>query len=223
MRVVIADDSLLIREGTARLLADNGYEVVATVGDANELARAVDEHRPEVAVVDIRMPPTHTREGLTAAIAIHARRPAVGVLLLSQYVQPDYALALLQTSEHGVGYLLKERILDIRQLTDALDRIAQGESVIDPELTTMLLRTASSTTGLDDLTAREREVLELMAEGLSDRGIGQRLHLADRTVETHVSHILQKLGITRSTATNRRVHAVLAYLQTPTRAGDSRQ
>jgi DNA-binding NarL/FixJ family response regulator len=217
MRLVIADDSVLIREGTARLLTDSGFTVLATARDGAELTYAVRLHEPDVAIIDIRMPPTHTDEGLTAAIDIHTRHPCVGVLLLSQYIQPDYALALLDSSERGVGYLLKDRILDTRQLTDALRRISQGESVIDPQLTTRLLQHAALTHRVAELTPREHEVLALMAEGLSDHGIAARLHLTDRTVETHISHIMRKLDLRKGATTNRRVHAVLTYLQaTPT-------
>ena len=213
MRVVIADDAVLLRQGVVRLLAEGGIEVVGEASDAGELLRLVGAHRPDVAIVDIRMPPSHTDEGLVAAQVIRRRRPETGVLVLSQYVDAAYALRLVDGEQSRCGYLLKDRILDARELVSAVQRVDEGEVVVDPGLVDELLRRRREESALDDLTEREREVLGLMAEGLTDRGIAERLWLTPRTVETHVRHILQKLGIPADTAVNRRVHAVLVYLR----------
>ena len=213
MRIVIAEDSLLLREGVARLLVDEGFDVVSKVDSADELLRCVEAESPDVAVVDIRMPPTHTDEGLVAAETIRRRWPHVGVLVLSQYVESEYALRLLEGSEERCGYLLKDRVLDVGQLTDAVRRVSDGGVVVDSELVARLVDRSRPASPLDDLTSREREVLALMAEGLTDRGIGRRLFVAPKTVETHIRHIFAKLGLPETAADNKRVHAVLTYLR----------
>ena len=213
MRVVLADDAALLREGLARVLTEAGVEVAAQLGTASELLEAVEMLTPDVAVVDIRMPPTHTDEGLIAAGEIRRRFPSVGVLLLSQYVEPQYALTLLEGGIERTGYLLKERVLDVGDFTMALHRVADGETVVDPALVSQLLDRARAQSPLDQLTPREREVLSLMAEGLTDRGISERLFVTPNTVETHVRHIIGKLALPASPSDNRRVHAVLAYLR----------
>jgi serine/threonine-protein kinase len=213
VRVVIADDAALLRQGLTRLLEDAEIEVVGAAGDARGLLELVERHRPDVAIVDIRMPPSHTDEGLVAAESIRERVPGTGVLVLSQYVEAAYALRLVDGEQSRCGYLLKDRVLDADELVAAVRRVAEGEVVVDPILVDELLARRRSEGPLDALTAREREVLALMAEGLTDRGIAARLWLTPRTVETHVRHILQKLGIPADTAVNRRVHAVLAYLR----------
>ena len=214
MRLVIADDEMLMREGLARLLADAGFDVVGRAQDGAELLRAVRLTEPDVAIVDIKMPPTHTEEGLVAAREIRADYPAVGVLVLSHYLESVYAMRLLEEHPERVGYLLKERVSDIAVLADALRRIAEGECVLDPTIVTRLLRRPREESALDDLTDREREVLALMAEGHSNDGICRKLFLSPKTVETHVRHILLKLGIGAATDYHRRVLAVLAYLRT---------
>ena len=213
MRVALADDAAVLREGLARLLADTGIEVTAQAGTADELLVAVDELQPDVAMVDIRMPPTWSDEGLALAAEIHHRYPEVGVLVLSQYVEPEYALRLLEEESEHTGYLLKERVLNIQDLVAALERVAAGETVVDPALVSQLLGRTREHNPIDELTPREREVLSLMAEGLTDRGIAERLYLTQNTVETHSRHILAKLGLPATPADNRRVHAVLAYLR----------
>ena len=215
MRVALADDAVVLREGLARVLADAGIDVVAQIGDAEHLLKAVEELQPDVAVVDIRMPPTWSNEGLEVAEEVRRRFPQVGVLLLSQYVEAEYALRLLQPGSGGIGYLLKERVLDVEDLTAALERVAAGETVVDPALVGQLLDRSRLGSPLDQLTEREREVLSLMAEGLTDRGIAQRLYVTTNTVETHIRHIIGKLGVPASPADNRRVHAVLTYLRSP--------
>jgi DNA-binding NarL/FixJ family response regulator len=209
VRVVLADDSVLLREGLARVLRERGIDVVAEVGNAAELVDAVATTDVDVAVIDIRMPPTGTDEGLVAARELRALRPDVGVLVLSQYVEPEYALRLLDGDERHSGYLLKDSVIHIDQFLDAIHRVDEGGSVVDPELVAHLLRHDP----LTELTARERDVLALMAEGLTDRGIAARLFLTTKTVETHVRRIFRKLDLPRGTAANRRVHAVLAYLR----------
>ena len=213
MRVVVADDSVLLREGVARLLADERIEVVGKTGSASELLERVEAEEPDVAVVDIRMPPTHTDEGLAAAEAIRRRWPRVGVLVLSQYVETEYALRLLDGGEERCGYLLKDRVLDSGQLAEAVRRIGGGGVVVDPELVARLVGKSRTQSPLEELTPREREVLALMAEGLTDRGISERLFVAPKTVETHIRHIFTKLGLPESAADNKRVHAVLTYLR----------
>jgi DNA-binding NarL/FixJ family response regulator len=213
MRVVIADDAALLREGMARLLAEAGLEVGGEAGDAAELLALVEREQPDVAIVDIRMPPSHTDEGLVAAAAIRRRFPDVGVLVLSQYVEPGYAMQLVDGGGGGCGYLLKDRIMHASELVAAVERVAAGETVVDPELVQQLLARRRSPHPLDTLSEREREVLGLVAEGLTDRGIAERLWLTPRTVETHVRHILMKLDLPAGASNNRRVQAVLAYLR----------
>jgi DNA-binding NarL/FixJ family response regulator len=214
MRVVLADDSLLVREGLKRLLTEAAIEVCGEAGDAEALAAVVDRAQPDVVIVDIRMPPTHNDEGLRAAAAIRARHPEVAVLVLSQYVDADYALTLLgQGGAAASGYLLKDRITRGTDLVDGLRRLAAGETVVDPLLVEQLLERPRHESPIEELTERERHVLSLMAEGLTDRGIAERLWLSPKTVESHVRHILQKLGLPEDRSRNRRVEAVLAYLR----------
>ena len=213
MRVVIADDTALLRQGIARLLVEAGLEVSGEAEDASRLLELVEAERPDVAIVDIRMPPGQADEGLVAAATIRERFPGVGVLVLSQYVEPAFALRLLEGSEGGCGYLLKDRVLNARELVSAVERVAAGEIVVDSELVDQLLSRRRVDNPLDELTEREREVLALVAEGLTDRGIAERLWLTPRTVETHIRHILRKLDLPSGTSNNRRVHAVLAYLR----------
>jgi DNA-binding NarL/FixJ family response regulator len=210
---VIADDSILLREGIARLLAEAGFEVVGQAGDVDELLHEVAEKEPDVAIVDIRMPPTHTDEGLRAARELRSRYPSLGVLVLSQYVRPSYAFELLADDARGVGYLLKDRVSDLRELADAVQRVGEGGSVLDPSVVSQLVgRRRQGHDPIDDLTERERQVLALMAEGRSNRAIAERLFITERTVEKHVKSILGKLRITGSPDDHRRVLAVLAYL-----------
>lgn len=213
MRVVIADDETLLREGLERLLTDAGFSVVGKVGTADELRRKVEVARPDVAIVDIKMPPTHTDEGLVAAQEIRESHPEIGVLVLSHYLDSRYAMQLLEQHPGGVGYLLKERVSDLAVLTDALGRLAEGECVVDPTIVSRVLGRARPASRLDDLTEREREVLSLMAEGRSNRGICARLYLSPKTVEAHVRHIFMKLGVEQSADDHRRVLAVLTYLR----------
>ena len=213
MRVVIADDAALLRDGLARLLADAGVEVCGVASDGEELVRLVERERPDVALVDIRMPPTHSDEGLVAAAEIRARTPEVGVLVLSQYVEASYALRLLESRESRSGYLLKERVTDASELVAAIERVAAGETVVDRQLVDSLLQRQRRHDPLATLTPREREVLALVAEGLTDKAIAQRLWLTPKTVETHVRHILRKLELPAGDAGNRRVQAVLAFLR----------
>jgi DNA-binding NarL/FixJ family response regulator len=211
--VVIADDSVLLREGVSRLLAEAGFEVVGQAGDADELLREVTEKRPDVAIVDIRMPPTHTDEGLQAARELRTRFPSLGVLVLSQYVRPSYAVELLADDARGIGYLLKDRVSDLDELSDAVRRVGDGGSVLDPSVVSQLVgRQRHGHDPLDDLSEREREVLALMAEGRTNHAIGERLFITDRTVEKHVKSILMKLRIPASADDHRRVLAVVAYL-----------
>ncbi|MGW4898686.1 LuxR C-terminal-related transcriptional regulator [Kitasatospora sp. NPDC004240] len=212
MRIVIADDTPLIRDGLDMLLRAAGVEVVAVVSDGEQLLRAVAEHRPQAALVDIRMPPTYTDEGITAARRIVAEHPGVGVLLLSLHLDPDFALELLTTGHGRIGYLLKERLLDTAQLVDALERVAAGWAVLDPAITDQLVNRQKRSGPVDSLTERERQVLALMAEGLTNPAIGERLQLSPKTVETHVANILGRLGIPATGTGHRRVQAVLAYL-----------
>ncbi len=213
MRVVIADDSLLLREGVSRLLVEAGFEVVGQAGDADELLREVAEKQPDVAIVDIRMPPTHTDEGLRAARQLRSRYPVLGVIVLSQYVRPSYAFELLADDARGVGYLLKDRVSDLHDLSDAVERVGKGGSVLDPSVVAQLVgRRRQGHDPIDDLSDREREVLALMAEGRSNRAIAERLVITERTVEKHVRSILAKLRIPASQEDHRRVLAVLAYL-----------
>ncbi len=213
MQVVIADDAPLIREGVARLLAENGVDVVDQVGDADAVLKSVRELRPDVALVDIRMPPTHTDEGLRAAREIHSRYPETAVLVLSQHLEPDYALQLVEEKPEGVGYLMKERVGRVEQLLDALRRVAAGECVVDRAVVDELLARRRRLDPIEELTSREREVLALMAEGRSNQGICRALWLSPKTVETHVRGAFAKLGIEAAPEDNRRVLAVLAYLR----------
>lgn len=213
MRVVIADDEVLLREGIARLLTENGFDVVGTAGTADEMLRWVDLRRPDVALVDIRMPPTHTDEGLQLADEIRRRFPEVGVLVLSHHLESRYAMRLLKEHPERAGYLLKERISSIAVLADALSRIAEGECVLDPTIVGRLMRRRREAGPLDQLSERERQVLALLAEGRSNQGIGNALYLSPKTVETHVGQIMAKLGIEEAPDYHRRVLAVLAYLR----------
>ncbi|MCI3245659.1 response regulator transcription factor [Streptomyces spinosisporus] len=212
MRVVIAEDAAVLRELLALMLTDRGHEVCAAVGDADALTAAVTEHRPDVAVVDIRMPPTHTDEGLRAAIDIRRAHPGTGVLLFSQYIETKYARRLLAAGSAGVGYLLKDRVANVAEFTEALNRVADGGTALDPEVVTQLAGAARRTEDLDTLTARERQVLALMAEGRSNAAIAQALVVSAGTVEKHVAAVFGKLGVPASEDANRRVLAVLRYL-----------
>jgi DNA-binding NarL/FixJ family response regulator len=212
MRVVIADDAALVREGVARLLMENGVKVVDLVGDADALRRSVRDLRPDVALVDIRMPPTHTDEGLRAAREIRSSHPDTAVLVLSQHLEPVYALKLLEAKPQGVGYLMKERVGRVEQVLDALQRVAAGECVLDRSVVDDLLARRRRVDPVEQLTAREREILALMAEGRSNQGICRALWLSPKTVETHIRGAFTKLGIAAAPEDNRRVLAVLAYL-----------
>ena len=213
MRVVIADDAPLVREGIARLLIEHGVEVVDQVGDAEALLASVRDLGPDVALVDIRMPPTHTDEGLRAANEIRSRYPTTAVLVLSQNLEPEYALRLVEEKPERVGYLMKERVGRIEQLLEAADRVVAGECVVDRAVVEELLARRRRDDPVADLTPREREILGLMAEGRSNRGIGRALWLSPKTVETHIRGAFQKLGIKEAAEDNRRVLAVLTYLR----------
>jgi DNA-binding NarL/FixJ family response regulator len=215
LRLVVADDSILVRPGVARLLTDAGFDVVAQVSDADALLQTTRDLLPDVAIVDIRMPPTHTDEGLRAAQTIRTvHGTAVGILVLSQHVEPSFALRLMSDGAGGVGYLLKDRVSDIEDLADAIRRIAKGGSVIDPAVVAVLVGRRSRVP-LDDLTEREREVLALMAEGRSNQAIGDRLGMARKTVEAHIANIFSKLELEPAADDHRRVLAVLAHLRAP--------
>ena len=213
MRVVVADDVMLTREGIVRLLDDAGLEVVAQAEDAGGLLRHVRGTQPDAVVVDIRMPPTHTDEGLVAAQEIRETYPDVAVLVLSEHVEPAYAMRLLEEHPERVGYLLKERVFDVVVLVDALRRLADGETVVDPTIVSRLLGRRRRVDPLEGLTPREREVLGLIAEGLTNKGIAARLFVTERTVEAHVKQIFLELGLDASPDSHRRVLAVLAYLR----------
>jgi len=213
VRVAVADDGALFREGVARLLGEAGFEIVGTAADAGALLALVADRRPDAAIVDIRMPPSHTDEGLAAAARIRASQPEVAVVVLSQYIEAAYALRLLEGGERRVGYVLKDRVLHVTEFAAAIRRVVAGESVVDPALVAQLLARERTSDPLDELTEREREVLALMAEGLTDRGIAERLWVTTKTVQTHSRHIFQKLSLPASAADNRRVHAVLTYLR----------
>jgi DNA-binding NarL/FixJ family response regulator len=217
MRIVIAEDSAVLRAGLIEVLADRGHEVAAAVGDADSLCAAVAEHRPDVTIVDVRMPPSHTDEGLRAAVALRRDHPGLGVLVFSQYIETSYAEELLGAQSSGgaagVGYLLKDRVVDVAEFTDALARVAAGGTALDPEVVTQLLGASRRAGTLDGLTAREREVLALMAEGRSNVGIAERLVISERAVEKHVGNIFMKLGLPPTGADHRRVLAVLRYLE----------
>ena len=213
MRVVLAEDAVLFREGMTRVLQGEGFEVAGAAIDGDGLLRLVAEHRPAVAIADIRMPPTHTTEGLEAAERIRAEHPDVGVLLLSQYVETHHAMELLSNARGGVGYLLKERVSDLTEFSGAVRRVGNGGSVIDPEIVSRLFRRQREHDPLESLTEREREILALMAEGRSNQGICERLFLSPKTVETHVGRIFTKLGILPASEDHRRVLAVLTFLR----------
>jgi DNA-binding NarL/FixJ family response regulator len=213
VKVVLADDSVLLREGVARILEDAGFDVVGQAGNPDELMLKVRSYSPDVAVVDIRMPPTHSDEGLRAAKEIRERHPGVGVLVLSQYVEPEYAMDLLSESAEGVGYLLKDRVADVKEFAAAVRRVAEGGSALDPSVVSQLVGRRRGQDPLGDLTPREREVLELMAEGRSNSGIAERLVITERAVEKHVTSIFGKLRLASVPADHRRVLAVLAFLR----------
>ena len=214
MRVVVAEDSVLLREGVVRLLAEAGFDVVAQAGDADDLRRRVYAHKPDVAVVDVRMPPDHTDDGLRAALEIRDRQPETGVLVLSQYIEEGYALNLISNGGGGVGYLLKDRVADVDRFLDAVRRVAGGGSALDPEVVAQLLGRRRRDDPLEALTPREREVLELMAEGRSNVAIADSMVVTERAVEKHVTSIFHKLGLAPTAGDHRRVLAVLAFLRT---------
>jgi DNA-binding NarL/FixJ family response regulator len=213
VRLVIAEDSVLLREGLARLLDDAGFDVVAQTGSAQDLMLKVRSYSPDVVIVDIRMPPTHTDEGLRAAQEIREAHPDVGVLVLSQYVEPGYAMELLAESAEGVGYLLKDRVSDVAEFAAAVRRVGEGGSALDPAIVSQLVGRRRREDPIDTLTAREREVLELMAEGRSNSGIAERLVVTERAVEKHVTSIFGKLRLPPASEDHRRVLAVLAFLR----------
>ena len=213
MRVVIADDVMLVREGIAHVLREAGIDVIAQTSDATSLMREVVTRQPDIAIVDIRMPPTHTDEGLVAATRIRAEHPHIGVLVLSQYVESSYAMRLIQDQPERVGYILKERVFDGAILLDALRRIDDGDTVIDPTIVSRMIGRQRRQGPLAQLTTREQEVLSLVAEGLTNRAIAARMILSERTVEAHVTQIFQKLRLNDSTDQHRRVLAVLAFLR----------
>lgn len=213
MRVMIADDAVLFREGMARVFTEAGFEVVAQVGDAESLLDQVRRDPPDAVVVDIRMPPTHTTEGLDAARRLQEQHPSVGVLVLSAHVEPHYALQLIESGAQGAGYLLKERVADLDELIDAVRRVAAGGLVIDPSVVAQLVGRKRTKSPLDELTDRERDVLKVMAEGRSNQAICQRLYLSEKTVEAYVRRVFHKLGLHQGADDNRRVLAVLTYLR----------
>ena len=215
MRVVIADDAVLLREGLVRLVEENGHTVVAVVGDGPALVEAIATHRPDVSIVDVRMPPTHTDEGLRAAVEARERVPGSPILVLSQYVEVTYAADLLADRRGAVGYLLKDRVSEIAEFLDALRRVAHGATVLDPEVVAQLFVRRRRDDPLRDLTPREREVLALMAEGRSNTAIARRIVVTEGAVEKHVRNIFTKLGLPPDDEQHRRVLAVLAYLRKP--------
>jgi DNA-binding NarL/FixJ family response regulator len=213
LRVLIAEDSVLLREGLVRLLEEGGCEVVAQAGDAPDLLRKARAHKPDVAVIDVRMPPDNTDDGLRAAIEIRGELPGTGVLVLSQYIEEQYAIELIGEATEGVGYLLKERVTDVGSLVDAVQRVAAGGSVIDPQVVGRLVGRHRLEDPLEQLSAREREVLELMAEGRSNHAIASALVISERAVEKHVTNIFSKLGLPPAENDHRRVLAVLTFLR----------
>jgi DNA-binding NarL/FixJ family response regulator len=212
---VIGEDQALLREGIARLLEEAGFDVVGQAGDAVDLRRKVGAHKPDVAVVDIQMPPTRTDDGLRAAIEIRSQHPCTRVLVLSQYVEERYAVDLIGECAEGVGYLLKDRVGDLDEFADAVRRVGEGGSVLDPEVVTRMLARPRHQNPLDDLSPRERDVLELMAQGRSNQGIAEKLWITESAVEKHVTAIFEKLGLERDFEDHRRVLAVLAFLRAP--------
>jgi DNA-binding NarL/FixJ family response regulator len=212
VRIVIAEDSVLLRQGIVHLLTDAGLQVVAAVADADALLRAVDEHRPDICIVDVRMPPTHTDEGLRAALVIRAQHPGTGVLVLSQYVEERYAHDLIASDTRAVGYLLKDRVADVGDFIEAVRRVAAGGTALDPEVIAQLLVRSRRTDPMAGLTPRERDVLALMAEGRSNAGIAAELFVGEGAVEKHVSSLFVKLGLPPAEQDHRRVLAVLRYL-----------
>ncbi|MCF3122362.1 response regulator transcription factor [Streptomyces arenae] len=213
MRVILAEDSTLLREGLVRLLAEEGHEVLAAVGDADALLAEVEAHTPDVVVTDIRMPPDHTDEGLRAAVRIREDRPEIGVVVLSQYVERNYAAQLLTSSAERVGYLLKDRVAQVEEFLDALERVHAGGAAIDPEVVRQLLIRTTHVDPLTRLTPRERTVLEALAEGHTNAAIGQKLHISLSAVEKNLNAIFDKLGLSQTTGYSRRVLAVLRYLE----------
>ena len=213
MRVVVADDSVLLREGIVRILADSGFDVVGQAGDAEDLIRKVSAHKPDVAIVDVRMPPTNTDDGLRAAQQIRADQPDTGVLVLSQYIEEGYALELLSENAEGVGYLLKDRVADVERFTESVRRVGEGGSALDPEVVAQLLGRRRREDPLDELSPREREVLELMAEGRSNHAIAEQMVVTERAVEKHVTSIFGKLKLPPTAEDHRRVLAVLRFLR----------
>jgi DNA-binding NarL/FixJ family response regulator len=222
LRLVIADDHDLLRQGVVSMLEAQGFDVVAQAGDAEDLIRKVRAHRPDVAIVDVRMPPTNTDDGLRAAVAIREAHHDIGVLMLSQYIEANYALELIGTDARGVGYLLKDRVTDIEEFADAVRRVAGGGSVLDPEVVRWMLGRKRQTSVLADLTARELEVLALLAEGCSNQGVARRICVTPRAVEKHVTAILSKLDLPAEPEAHRRVLAVLAYLDDTSAATQAR-
>jgi DNA-binding NarL/FixJ family response regulator len=215
VRIVIGEDQALLREGIARLLEEAGFDVVGQAGDAVDLRRKVGAHKPDVAVVDIQMPPTRTDDGLRAAIDIRSEHPCTRVLVLSQYVEERYAVDLIGECAEGVGYLLKDRVGDLDEFADAVRRVGEGGSVLDPEVVTRMLARPRHQNPLDELSPRERDVLELMAQGRSNQGIAEKLWITESAVEKHVTAIFEKLGLERDFEDHRRVLAVLAFLRAP--------
>jgi DNA-binding NarL/FixJ family response regulator len=213
MRVVIAEDSVLLREGAVRLLEGAGIEVVGQAGDSEELLRKVRAHKPDVAIIDIRMPPGHSDEGIQAAATIRDELPGIGILILSQYVEEHYVRQLLEDGAAGIGYLLKDRVADVDTFVRAVQRVSAGEAVLDPEVVAQMMGRRRPSGPLDRLTAREREVLEAMAEGLTNRAIAGRLFLSERAIERHVTAIFDKLGLSSVEGGHRRVLSVLAFLE----------
>ena len=213
MRVVVADDSVLLREGIVRILSDSGFDVVGQAGDAEDLVRKVAAHKPDVAIIDVRMPPTNTDDGLRAAQKIRAEQPGTGVLVLSQYIEEGYALELLSENAEGVGYLLKDRVADVERFTESVRRVGEGGSALDPEVVAQLLGRRRREDPLEELSPREREVLELMAEGRSNHAIADAMVVTERAVEKHVTSIFGKLKLPPTAEDHRRVLAVLRFLR----------